>query len=110
VPHFLAIAWMHKADYARAGLLMLPVVDPAGSITGRQMVGYALALVPVSLLPALFGQAGPVYGLGAICLGVGFALAAARFVCDKSQVRARRVLHASLLYLPALLALLLIGL
>lgn len=107
VPHFLAIAWIYREDYGRAGLQMLPVVDPAGAMTGRQMLSYCLALIPVSLLPALFHQAGPMYALGAVILGLGFAKSALDFVREKSHARARRVLHASLVYLPMLFGLLL---
>lgn len=108
VPHFLSIAWIYRDDYARAGLRMLPVVDSEGSLTGLQMVSYCLALVPVSLLPVLFRQAGPVYGAGAVLLGIGFTVAAVGFLREKSNANARRVLHASLVYLPLLLALLLL--
>jgi heme o synthase len=108
VPHFLAIAWIYREDYGRAGLKMLPVLDVSGSMTGRQMVIYCLALIPISLMPVLFHQAGIVYGLGALALGLFFLRAACGFVAEKTAARARRVLHASLLYLPALLALLLV--
>ncbi len=108
VPHFLAIAWIYREDYGRAGMRMLPVIDPAGSMTGRQMVVYCLALVPVSLMPVLFQQAGLVYGAGALILGLYFLGTAGGFIGARTPARARRVLRASLVYLPALLALLLI--
>jgi protoheme IX farnesyltransferase len=108
VPHFLAIAWIYREEYARAGLCMLPVADPEGKITGRQMVLYCLALVLVSLLPVFAGQAGLVYLTGALLLGVVFLRHTLGFLMDVSNVRARRVLRASLLYLPLLLALLLV--
>jgi protoheme IX farnesyltransferase len=108
VPHFLAIAWMYRDDYARAGLCMLPGVDPRGRRTGRQMTMYCLTLIPVSLLPVQLGQAGPVYAAAAVLLGLAFLGAALGFVRKSSVTRARRVLRASLIYLPALLALLLI--
>jgi heme o synthase len=107
VPHFLAIAWMYRHDYARAGLKMLPVVDPDGTATARQMILYCLALTPVSLAPVLYQQAGWLYGLGALLLGGGFLGACLGFALDRSHAQARRVLHASLIYLPAILALLL---
>ncbi len=107
VPHFLAIAWIYRADYARAGLRMLPVVDPRGNMTGRQMVMYCLALIPVSLMPVVLGAAGPIYLTGAALLGVGFLGYAIGFIRSHSVAQARRVLRASLIYLPALLALLL---
>jgi heme o synthase len=108
VPHFLAIAWMYRADYRRAGLCMLPVVDPDGSMSGRQMVWYCLALVAASLMPLVVGGAGPVYLVGALLLGAGFVASALGFACQRSLARARVVLRASLIYLPALLGLLLL--
>jgi protoheme IX farnesyltransferase len=109
VPHFLAIAWIYRDDYARAGLCMLPGMDPTGRLTGRQMTTYCLTLIPVSFLPGLLGEAGPVYLAAALVLGLGFLAAALGFVREVSVAQARRVLWASLVYLPMLLALLLIG-
>lgn len=109
-PHFLAIAWIHRDDYARAGLKMLSVLDPQGGMTGRQMIGYTLALVPVSLSPTLLALAGAAYFFGAICLGLMFLAYAVRFACDVSDASARNLLRASLVYLPALLILLLFDL
>jgi protoheme IX farnesyltransferase len=108
VPHFLAIAWMYREDYGRAGLQMLPVVDAEGGITARQMLAYCLALVPVSLMPALFEQAGWLYAIGALLLGAGFVASTLRFWRERTTPAARKVLHASLVYLPTLLALLLV--
>jgi heme o synthase len=108
VPHFLAIAWIYREEYGRAGLCMLPVLDRTGKVTGRHMVLYCVALVLVSLVPVLAGQAGLVYLIGALLLGGMFLRAALRFSLDVSNARARRVLRASLLYLPLLLALLLV--
>jgi protoheme IX farnesyltransferase len=108
VPHFLAIAWMYRDDYARAGLCMLPVVDADGALTSRQMLLYCAALLPVSLLPVLHQKAGWLYGLGALALGLMFLGAALGFAREHSRDRARRVLRASLVYLPALLALMLL--
>jgi protoheme IX farnesyltransferase len=108
VPHFLAIAWIYRDDYARAGLRMLPVVDRRGRETAVQMVSYCLALVPVSLAPVVFGQAGAVYLAGAVLLGAYFLAGALGFFRAHSVRQARRVLRASLVYLPALLALLLL--
>jgi len=109
VPHFLAIARIYRDDYARAGLRMLPVVDRRGDMTSRQMVSYCLVLIPASLIPVLLGQAGILYLLGALFLGVGFLGAAVGFLRERSVQRARRVLRFSLVYLPALLTLLLIN-
>jgi protoheme IX farnesyltransferase len=108
VPHFLAIAWIHREDYARGGFRMLPAVDPDGSQTGRNMALYCLALIPASLLPALGGHAGMVYVAGAVVLGAGFFACTVGFLRAPSVGRARRVLRGSLLYLPAVLALLLV--
>jgi protoheme IX farnesyltransferase len=108
VPHFLAIAWIHREDYARGGFRMLPVVDPTGRITARNMVVYCLVLIPVSLLPATGGHAGPVYLAGAMVLGLAFFVSTLGFLRSATTANARRVLRGSLLYLPALLALLLV--
>src|SRR5262245_54849705 len=85
VPHFLAIAWIYRNDYARAGLRMLPVVDETGAMTARQMLCYSLALIPVSLTPVLLSQAGLFFAAGAVILGLVFVLAALAFMrqpCD----------------------------
>jgi protoheme IX farnesyltransferase len=108
VPHFLAIAWIYRDDYARAGLRMLPVVDPRGTQTARQMVGFCLLLLLVSLAPVLLGGAGLVYLVGAAVLGMSFLGATLLFTRDRSARHARGVLRASLVYLPLLLALLLL--
>src|SRR5262249_48321730 len=99
VPHFLAIAWIYRDDYAEAGMRMLPVVDRPGTLTGRQMVRYCLVLIPASLLPAVVGLAGPVYLVGATLLGFGFLMSAVKFSRAGSIPEARRVLRASLIYL-----------
>jgi protoheme IX farnesyltransferase len=108
VPHFLAIAWIYREQYARAGLCMLPVVDPDGRRTGRQMVAYCLALIAVSLAPVVLGSAGLVYLIGALLLGGGFLATTLLFRRETGVPQARRVLRASLLYLPGVLALLLL--
>ncbi len=108
VPHFLAIAWIYREDYSRAGLRMLPVVDPTGSSTGWKMVGFCIALVLVSLAPAVLVHAGWVYAVGALLLGGHFLASTLAFLREASTRQARRVLRASLFYLPLLLALLLL--
>ncbi len=108
VPHFLAIAWIYKRDYGRAGLQMLPVVDESGLVTGRQMISYCLALLSVSLLPLSRGRAGMLYLTGAVLLGLLFLISAIAFARRPGLDRARSVMRASLVYLPLLLALLLI--
>jgi protoheme IX farnesyltransferase len=108
VPHFLAIAWMYRDEYARAGLCMLPTVDPDGRQTSRHMITWCLTLLPVSLGPVLLGAAGPAYRLGAAALGLGFLASAVAFGRARTHARARLVLRASLVYLPGLFALLLL--
>ncbi len=105
-PHFLAIAWIHREDYKRAGFRMLTVRDAGGRLTGRQAVSYALALVPASLLPATIGLAGPIYFAGSLLLGLLYLGDAVRFWIDVSESRARRLLVMSFFYLPAILLLL----
>jgi protoheme IX farnesyltransferase len=104
IPHFMAIAWMYRDDYRRAGFPMLPVVEPDGARTGRQAVLYAVALVPVSLVPALVGVAGLAYFWFALALGVSFLVLAARFAALRSEGRARALFYGSLLYLPLIWA------
>jgi heme o synthase len=101
-PHFLAIAWMYREDYGRAGILMLPVVEPEGRVTSQQIVLYALMLLPVSLLPALLGTSGRAYLFGAIILGLAFLFCSIRTALSKSRQQARQLLLASVLYLPLL--------
>ncbi len=105
MPHFLAIAWLCREDYARGGFPMLPVLDPGGTWTGRQSVLYGAALVPVSLLPSLLGLAGGLYFGGALALGLAYLACGPR---RRSTAGARRLMLASLLYLPAVLAVLLL--
>jgi protoheme IX farnesyltransferase len=109
VPHFLAIAWLYRREYARAGLRVLTVGDPRGTRTARQMVLYAMALVPVGLLPPVLGMAGPAAAAVAVGLGVVFAFTALRFAADRTDARARTVLRASLVYLPVVLLALVSG-
>lgn len=106
LPHFLAIAWMFREDYAGAGLKMLPEVDGGGPWTGRLAVLYALALVPVSLAPTLLGLAGGAYFAGALILGVALVAVGLGMVRDRERRSARRLLLASVTYLPLLLVLL----
>jgi len=104
LPHFYAIAWIYRDEYARAGFQMLPQVDPDGRRTGRQAVSHTLALLPVSLLPFLFHLSGPVYLVGALLLGTGFLACAIVFARQLTVSRARQLFFASILYLPLLLA------
>lgn len=102
MPHFLAIAWMYRDDYARAGYPMLPVIEPDGGSTGRQAVVYAAALVPLSLAPALMKMTGEVYFAGALVLGLAFLWLTVRFARTRSVPDARRVFFGSIVYLPVL--------
>ena len=102
LPHFLAIAWMCRDDYARAGFPMLPVIEPDGRSTGRQSVVYAAALLPVSLAPSIAGMAGPAYFAGALVLTLGFLALTIRFARTRSNADARAVFFGSITYLPIL--------
>lgn len=107
LPHFLAIAWMYREDYARGGFPLLTVRDPEGRRTGRQAMLWAAALVPVSLAPSALGLTGAVYFLGALALTLGFLGFAVAFERERSRAAARRLLLVSVLYLPAILAVML---
>jgi protoheme IX farnesyltransferase len=106
-PHFYSIAWMYREDYARANIRMLPVVEPDCRSTARQIVLYGLALVPVSLVPGLLGMSGRIYLIGALLLGLWFLYSGVRVAIDRTTMRARAVLIASVLYLPAIYGLML---
>jgi len=106
IPHFLAIAWIYREDYARGGLPMLPVLDPEGKVTGRQAVANSLALLLVSLTPRAAGMAGNVYLVGAVVLGLAFTGVAFRAAALRSAPAARRLFIASIVYLVSLCALL----
>lgn len=108
-PHFLAIAWMYRDDYARAGIKMLPVVEPDGRVTAQQILSYTLLLLPVSLMPAVVNLTGSIYMVGAIVLGLGFLYFSVRAAIAKSPSQARRLLLASVLYLPALFGLMVLN-
>jgi heme o synthase len=115
-PHFQAIAWMYRDEYEAAGIKMLPVVDKAGQSTIRQMLSYCSALLPVSLLPALFRMSGRVYLAGALLLGIGllyfvFRLARTKLptTAPESRTLARHLLQASVIYLPVLFALMMLN-
>src|SRR6185312_10659047 len=94
-PHFLAIAWMYREDYGRAGILMLPVVEPEGRVTAQQIVVYTIMLLPVSLLPAFLHISGKVYLYGAAILGLLFLFSSIRAAISKSRQSARQLLLAS---------------
>ncbi len=107
-PHFYSIAWMYKEDYARAGIQMLPVVDPDCRSTARQIVLYGIALIPVSLVPGMLGMTGRIYFIGALILGLVYLYSGVRVALERSLVRARAVLLTSVLYLPLIYGLMLL--
>lgn len=108
-PHFTAIAWMYRQDYTRAGYLMLPPGDRKGRFMATQVLGFSLLLIPVSLIPVMMGQAGRIYLVGAAVLGVAFLYYGFRFAVSRSNVLARRVVLASVVYLPLVYILMMIN-
>jgi protoheme IX farnesyltransferase len=99
-PHFYAIAWMYRDDYARADIRMLPVVEPGGESTARQILLYSLLLIPISVLPQWMGMTGTVYTVGAIAMGLLFLYSGVQVSLERTKARARKVLLVSVLYLP----------
>jgi heme o synthase len=115
-PHFLSIAWLHREDYERGGIRMLPVLDATGKRTTRQILGYGAALIPVSVMPTLLGFAGFTYLIGAIGLGIAYLAFGVRLsllrlppTAANSKKEARELLQASVAYVPLLFGLLLIN-
>lgn len=109
LPHFLAIAWMYREDYGRAGYPMLPVTDRTGEATGRQMILWCLGLVPISLAPTLLGMAGHFYWVGALLLSGLFLFGAFGFYTRRDAPAAKRLFLVSIAYLPLLYALLIVN-
>ena len=109
LPHFLAIAWMYREDYARAGFPMLPVIEPDGRSTARQSVVYAAALLPLSLAPTLVGMATTNYFIAALILTLAFVGLTLRFAQTRAVRDARRVFFGSILYLPLLWIVMIVG-
>lgn len=107
-PHFYAIAWMYREDYERAGIRMLPVVEPDGESTARQILLYSLALVPISLVPKFLAMTGNLYLLGALLLGAVFLYTGWKVMFTRTRQQARAVLLASVVYLPVLYGLMLL--
>ena len=101
-PHFFAIAWMYREQYKKAGILMLPVVEPSGTLTFRQIILFTIMLVPVSIAPFIFGISGIYFLVGAVLLGLWFLYAGVRSALDRSNERARTLLLVSVIYLPLL--------
>ena len=107
-PHFLSIAWLYREDYARAGIVMLPVVEQDGKATSRQILVYCSILLPASLLPSLLGVTGWIYFCGAFVLGAAFLHSGIRAATVRTKVQARRLLQASVIYLPLVYALMMV--
>lgn len=111
-PHFFSIAWLYREDYEKGGIKMLPVVEEDGRSTARRILAYSIALIPISILPSYFGMAGKVYLVGALLLGCAMLYFGVRLAflnlplgAARSKMRARRVLQATVIYLPLLFAL-----
>jgi heme o synthase len=102
-PHFDAIAWMYREDYARGGIRMLPVIEPDGNSTARRVLVCSILLIPISLLPSFLGMTGPVYAAAAIGAGLGLVYFGARLARERTLTGARALLLASVSYLPLLL-------
>jgi protoheme IX farnesyltransferase len=109
LPHFLAIAWMYREDYARAGFPMLPVIEPDGRSTARQAVFYCAALLPVSLAPTLLGMTSAIYFVTALGLGLLFLALTLKFARTRAAADARRLFFGSIIYLPILWILMIAG-
>jgi len=108
IPHFLAIATLYREDYRLGGFKMLPVNDPTLSATGKQILLYSAAMLPVSLLPAMVGVAGEIYTVSAVLLGVGFFAFSVSCATRRTRAEARKLFFASIIYLPLLLAVLML--
>ncbi len=108
-PHFFAIAWMYREDYKRAGILMLPVVEDSGAITARQIVLFAVMMVPVSFAPFFLGISGTIYLIGAALLGAWFLWVSIRAARAKSADMARKLMFATILYLPLIFGLMVLN-
>lgn len=104
LPHFFAIAWLYRDEYAKAGFVMLPNIDPDGSRTAQQSLSNTVALILASLCPFVLGMSGRIYLAAALVLGLGFLLCAIRFCREMTLPRARQLFFASIIYLPLLLA------
>ena len=115
-PHFFSIAWLYREDYESGGIRMLPVVEPDGKSTARQILVYSLLLIPVSLLPSFLGMSGRVYLVGALLLSsvlfyVSLRLATFELAPNtaRSKQRARQLLQATVFYLPLLFAVMMLN-
>jgi protoheme IX farnesyltransferase len=115
-PHFYSIAWLYREDYAAGNVRMLPAIEQDGTATGRQILLYSLALIPITLVPTILGMSGNAYAVGAIVMGIAYCYFGARLArlglpmnAPESKQRARQLLRASVIYLPLLFALMMIN-
>jgi len=108
-PHFMAIAWMYREDYTRAGYLALPSGEQRDRFVIWQSLAVSLALIPLSLIPTIIGESGLIYSIGALILGSIFAYYSGRFAFRRSNVAARQLLAASIVYLPAVFILMVLN-
>ena len=106
MPHFLSLAWMYRHDYARGNYAMLPVLEPSGDSTAYQMIAFTVLLLGISVLPTVMGPMSWIYLIGVVPLGLWFLVTALQFHIERTGLRARRVLKASIVYIPALVVLL----
>ena len=106
IPHFMAIAWLYRADFARAGFPLLPVIEPTGATTGRQAVLFSLVLVPLSVAPYFLQMSGPAYAIGAAAGSIALLSLAIAFALKRTDERARTLFLGSISYLPLLWGLL----
>jgi protoheme IX farnesyltransferase len=109
LPHFMAIAWLCRDDYAQAGLPMVTVIDPKGNLASSQILIYCLALIPVSLAPTLAGMTGPIYFYSALALGLAYLYAGVALCMDRTRQKARKLLLTSVVYLPLLYGFMVVG-
>jgi protoheme IX farnesyltransferase len=107
-PHFLAIAWLYRDQYANAGILMLPVVEPSGKLTVRQIVLFTVMLIPISMAPYFLHVSGMIFLIGATLLGIWFLWAGIQTARSRSDESARKLLLVSVIYLPLLLLLMVV--
>ena len=107
-PHFYAIAWMYREDYARGGIRMLPVIQPDGESTAKRVVACSILLIPISLMPRLLGMTGSLYAVAAVIAGLGLLYFGVRLGRDRTFARARHLLLASVLYRPVMFAVMVI--